>query len=59
MTKVRVQYPGAVPHPAVRVLISFGDYSIIIESEWSFVLWAGAPLRFLSTGHLSRRLRLS
>ena len=37
--------------PAVRVLISFGDY--IIEREWWFVLWTGIVLVLLAGGFIA------
>lgn len=37
--------------PALRVLISFGDY--ILERDWWFVLWTGIVLVLLAGGFIS------
>jgi uncharacterized membrane protein len=37
--------------PALRVLISFGDY--IIERDWWFVLWTGIVLVLLAGGFIA------
>jgi uncharacterized membrane protein len=37
--------------PALRVVISFGDY--IIERDWWFVLWTGIVLALLASGFIA------
>jgi uncharacterized membrane protein len=37
--------------PALRVVISFGDY--ILEREWWFVLWTGIVLVLLAGGFIA------